>query len=111
MVEQAERVRSRLFDLSSFMKGVKQKLSAWFNLTWGRTGTLWEARFKSVIVESGAAARTMAAYIDLNCPRSAHAMRFAISSSGNGCVICSASAEGAFSAGGDSGGSGEIPLE
>jgi hypothetical protein len=27
---------------------------------------LWEERFKSVIVESGIAARTMAAYIDLN---------------------------------------------
>ncbi len=31
-----------------------------------RTGTLWEERFKSVIVESGVASRTMAAYIDLN---------------------------------------------
>jgi hypothetical protein len=27
---------------------------------------LWEERFKSVIVESGVAARTIAAYIDLN---------------------------------------------
>jgi putative transposase len=27
---------------------------------------LWEDRFKSVIVESGVAARTIAAYIDLN---------------------------------------------
>ena len=31
-----------------------------------RSGTLWEERYKSVIVESGIAARTMAAYIDLN---------------------------------------------
>jgi hypothetical protein len=31
-----------------------------------RSGTLWEQRYKSVIVESGIAARTMAAYIDLN---------------------------------------------
>ena len=31
-----------------------------------RTGTLWEERFKSVTVESCVAARTMAAYIDLN---------------------------------------------
>ncbi len=31
-----------------------------------RSGTLWEDRFKSVIVESGEASRTMAAYIDLN---------------------------------------------
>ncbi len=29
-------------------------------------GTLWEGRFKSVLVEEGVAARAMAAYIDLN---------------------------------------------
>ena len=33
------------------MKEVKQKFSAWFNLTHGRTGTLWEDRFRSVLVE------------------------------------------------------------
>ncbi|MEI6607053.1 MAG: hypothetical protein WCP35_17210, partial [Verrucomicrobiota bacterium] len=38
----------------------------WFNRMHSRSGTLWEERFKSVIVESGVAARTMAAYIDLN---------------------------------------------
>jgi len=38
--ELAGRVRARLFDLSSFMKEVKQKFAAWFNLTHGRTGTL-----------------------------------------------------------------------
>ena len=32
----------------------------------GGKGTLWEERFKSVLVEDGHAARTMAAYIDLN---------------------------------------------
>lgn len=36
------------------------------NRTHSRTGRLWEDRFKSVIVEDGVAARTMAAYIDLN---------------------------------------------
>ncbi|MCP3970028.1 MAG: chemotaxis protein CheW, partial [Rhodobacteraceae bacterium] len=74
MTELAGRVRDRLFDLSSFMKEVKQKFSAWFNLTRGRKGTLWEERFRSVLVEgSGGWSReglsgllAVAAYIDLN---------------------------------------------
>jgi REP element-mobilizing transposase RayT len=56
----------RMHDLSEFMKTLLQRFTRWFNRTHQRTGTLWEERFKSVIVESGVAARTMAAYIDLN---------------------------------------------
>ncbi len=56
----------RMHDLSEFMKGLLIRFTRWFNRTRARTGTLWEERFKSVIVESGTAARTMAAYIDLN---------------------------------------------
>ena len=48
------------------MKGLLIRFTRWFNRVHERTGTLWEKRFKSVIVESGTAARTMAAYIDLN---------------------------------------------
>jgi REP element-mobilizing transposase RayT len=57
---------TRMYDLSEFMKGVTQRFSRWFNRRHKRKGTLWEERFRSVIVESGTAARTMAAYIDLN---------------------------------------------
>jgi REP element-mobilizing transposase RayT len=56
----------RMHDLSQFMKGLLIRFTRWFNRTHNRTGTLWEERFKSVIVESGVAARTLAAYIDLN---------------------------------------------
>ena len=56
----------RMHDLSEFMKGLLIRFTRWFNRVHLRTGTLWEERFKSVIVESGVAARTMAAYIDLN---------------------------------------------
>ena len=56
----------RMHDLSEFMKTLLQRFTRWFNRTHERTGTLWEQRYKSVIVESGEAARTMAAYIDLN---------------------------------------------
>jgi REP element-mobilizing transposase RayT len=56
----------RMHDLSEFMKTLLQRFTRWFNRTHKRSGTLWEERYKSVIVESGVAARTMAAYIDLN---------------------------------------------
>jgi putative transposase len=61
-----QRFTYRMHDLSQFMKGLLIRFTRWFNRTHSRTGTLWEERFKSVIVESGTAARTMAAYIDLN---------------------------------------------
>ena len=65
-----EEIRSRhtrrMHDLSEFMKSLLERFTKWFNRLHTRTGTLWEDRFKSVIVESGAAARTMAVYIDLN---------------------------------------------
>ena len=56
----------RMHSLSEFMKTLLQRFTRWFNRTHERCGTLWEQRYKSVIVESGVAARTMAAYIDLN---------------------------------------------
>ncbi len=56
----------RMHDLSQFMKTLMQRMTQWFNREHQRKGTLWEERFKSVIVESGDASRMMAAYIDLN---------------------------------------------
>ena len=57
----------RMWDVSSFMKLVKQRFSQWFNRVHNRKGTLWEERFKSVLVEgAGEALWAMAAYIDLN---------------------------------------------
>ena len=48
------------------MKSLLERFTKWFNRMHSRAGHLWEDRFKSVIVESGTAARTIAAYIDLN---------------------------------------------
>jgi len=56
----------RMHSLSEFFKGMLQRFTCWFNRERGRKGTLWESRFRSVIVQDGLAARTMAAYIDLN---------------------------------------------
>ncbi len=66
MEEIRSRYTRRMHDLSEFMKSLLERFTKWFNRMHSRTGTLWEERFKSVIVESGTAARTMAAYIDLN---------------------------------------------
>lgn len=68
--EAAEEFRARHFrrmwDLSEFMKIVKQCFTQWFNRRHDRRGVLWEERFKSELVEDGHAARRVAAYIDLN---------------------------------------------
>lgn len=56
-----------MWDVSAFMKLLKQRFTQWFNRQRGRKGTLWEERFKSVLVEgTGEVLATMAAYIDLN---------------------------------------------
>ena len=60
------RFTRRMHDLSEFMKSLLERFTKWFNRTHKRSGTLWEDRYQSVIVEDGIAARTMAAYIDLN---------------------------------------------
>jgi REP element-mobilizing transposase RayT len=62
-----ERFYSRMWDVSPFMKMLKQRFTQWYNGRRGRKGTLWEERFKSVLVEgSGPALAATAAYIDLN---------------------------------------------
>jgi putative transposase len=49
------------------MKLLKQRFTQWYNGRTGRKGTLWEERFKSVLVEGlGQGLSAMAAYIDLN---------------------------------------------
>ena len=61
---------ARMWDVSAFMKLLKQRFSQWYNRRQGRKGTLWEERFKSVVVEgAGRALLGMAAYIDLNSVR------------------------------------------
>lgn len=61
-----ERYLYRMWDLSEFMKSLLQCFTKWFNQRHQRTGTLWEGRFKSSLVQGGYAARVVGAYIDLN---------------------------------------------
>jgi REP element-mobilizing transposase RayT len=62
-----DQYRWRMNDLSVFMKELLQRFTQSYNGRHKRRGTLWEDRFKSVLVEgSGNALAMMAAYIDLN---------------------------------------------
>ena len=61
-----DQFRNRFCDLSVYMKEVKERFSRWYNKKHSRTGTLWQGRFKSVLVEDGEALQTMSSYIDLN---------------------------------------------
>jgi REP element-mobilizing transposase RayT len=62
-----DQILARMWDVSAFMKLLKQRFTQWYNRRKGRKGTLWEERFKSVLVEgAGNVLATMAAYIDLN---------------------------------------------
>lgn len=64
------RLKAQMFDLSAFMHMLKRRFSAWYNRQHGRKGTLWEGRFRSVLVEeSREAVMRMATYIDLNAVR------------------------------------------
>lgn len=69
-----ERLRARflrrMWDLSEFMKTLKQKFTMWFNRKHDRVGVLWESRFKSIAVEGHwNSLLKVAAYIDLNSVR------------------------------------------
>ena len=65
----------RMYDLSEFMKTLKQRFAIWYNAEHDRRGHLWDDRFKSVLVEGGSgldrpgALWVMAQYIELNAVR------------------------------------------
>ncbi len=60
-------MRNRMYDISSFMKDIKMKFSKWYNRRHERKGTLWEERFKSILLQDdGAALRMVAAYVEMN---------------------------------------------
>ena len=61
-----ERYRRRMGDLSEFMKTFKQRVSQWYNGEAGHEGTLWEGRFKSVLIEGGEYLRAVVNYIHMN---------------------------------------------
>ncbi len=64
--EEVPRLREKLSNLSEFIKEIKQTFSRYYNKRYGRRGTLWGERFKSLIVENGETLINCLAYIDLN---------------------------------------------
>ena len=57
----------RMYSLPEFMKTLKQRISVFYNRKHRRKGTLWEERYKSILIEgSEGALSATAAYIDLN---------------------------------------------
>ena len=64
------RYTRRMYNLSEFVKTLKQRFTMSYNRRHNRQGTLWESRFKSVLFEdSRRALWTLASYIDLNAIR------------------------------------------
>ena len=57
----------RMYDLSAFMKILKQNISQYYNVRHKHTGALWEGRFKDSILERSIdAMSSVSTYIDLN---------------------------------------------
>ena len=62
-----ERLKKRMHDLSQFCKTFKEAYTQDYNRRHGNTGTIWEGRFKSLLLEGTARALlTVAGYIHLN---------------------------------------------
>lgn len=60
----------RMYNLGEFVKMLKQRISFSYNRRHQRKGTLWEERYKSILVEgSPGTLMRMATYIDLNAVR------------------------------------------
>jgi len=64
-MEQA--LTDRMFDLPAFMRVLKQSFSTWYNRRHACVGTLWESRYRSMVVKNTRdGLMNVATYIDLN---------------------------------------------
>jgi REP element-mobilizing transposase RayT len=64
--EYCEYVVNHITDISFFMKRLNVLMTREYNRHTDSTGTLWESRFKSTVIEQGWAMVNCAAYIELN---------------------------------------------
>jgi REP element-mobilizing transposase RayT len=66
-IDMKKALEARMHSLPAFMRILKQSFSVWFNHQHDVCGTLWEGRYRSMIVKDSPAALTsVAKYIDLN---------------------------------------------
>ena len=64
---QKERYCRRMYNLSQFVKTLKERISMWFNAEYGHAGCLWQGRFYSGVVEKDAVVKAVvAAYVGYN---------------------------------------------
>ena len=61
-------LRARMYDISGFMKTLKQRFSLWYTTHHGNLeGSIWQGRFHSTLVENSASALSaVSSYIDWN---------------------------------------------
>ena len=72
VAEEKARLRARMYDLSQFCKTFKETYTQDYNRRHENTGTIWEGRFKSILLEgSFRALMTVAGYVHLNPVRAA----------------------------------------
>ena len=72
VADERDRMRARMYDLSQFCKTFKEAYTQDYNKRHENTGTIWEGRFKSILLEgSFRALMTVAGYIHLNPVRAA----------------------------------------
>ena len=65
--ERKERFCRRMYNLSQFVKTLKERISMWYNKTYDHSGCLWQGRFYSGVVEKSAVVKAVvAAYIGYN---------------------------------------------
>ena len=70
--DEKARMRARMYDISQFCKTFKEAYTQDYNKRHENTGTIWEGRFKSILLEgSFHALMTVAGYVHLNPVRAA----------------------------------------
>ena len=66
VVEAQERLRARMNDVSEFIKTFKELFNVWFKREHGYSGSIWDGRFKSTLVEDGRYRAICMRYVYLN---------------------------------------------
>ena len=66
VVEAQDRLRARMNDVSEFIKTFKELFNVWFKREHGYSGSIWDGRFKSTLVEDGRYRAICMRYVYLN---------------------------------------------
>lgn len=65
--EEKESYCRRMYNLSQYVKTLKERISMWYNKAFGHSGSLWEGRFYSGLVQDDHVVKSVvAAYIGFN---------------------------------------------